>query len=345
MRADEDTIMRLVQYSLRRILLLIPVLLAALFITFWLTRIVPGNPIDRVAGPYISQERRDEMKHEARLDLPFYQQFALYIGDLSRGDLGVSYTTAQPVSKDLAERLPATLELVILGMLFAIGIGLPIGLVGALKKDALSDQVGRVFAVLGVSLPIFWLALVLLYVFFYQLGIAPAPLGRLPVIMSPPPTVTGLYLLDALLAGDGETFRAAFAALLLPTVAVGLTAMAPIARMTRTSMIDALESDYVRTAIVLGLPRWRIVLQHAFKNAVPPILTITAAVFGFLLGGEVLIEYIFSWPGLGQYAYNAILAGDFPAVQGYILLVTTVYVLIYLAVDLISATIDPRVQY
>lgn len=337
--------MRLVQYSLRRVLLLIPVLLAAMFITFWLTRIIPGNPIDRVAGPYISQERRDQMKREARLDRPFYEQFALYLGDLARGDMGTSYTTAQPVAQDLAERLPATLELVLLGMLLAIALGLPAGLIGAVNKDSLSDNVGRVFAVLGVSLPVFWLSLMLLYIFFFQLGIAPAPLGRLPIIMSPPPTVTGLFTLDALLAGDWATCRAALAALALPTIAMGLTAMAPIARMTRSSMIDALESDYVRTAIVLGLPRWRIVLQHALKNALPPILTITTAVFGYSIGGQVLIEYIFAWPGLGQYAYNAILASDFPAVQGFILLVTSAYVLIYLVVDILSAVIDPRIQY
>lgn len=337
--------MRLVQYALRRVLLLVPVLLAAMFITFWLTRLVPGNPIDRVAGPYVSQERRDEMKREARLDRPFYVQFVLYLGDLARGDMGTSFTTAQPVAQDLAQRLPATLELVLAGLLLAALLGLPIGMAGALWKDRLPDHVGRVFAVLGVSLPVFWLALILLYVFFFQLGWAPAPLGRLPITMSPPPRVTGLFTVDALIAGRPAVFWAALRAITLPAIAIGLTSMAPIARMTRSAMIDALESDYVRTARVLGLPGRHVVWQHALKNAIPPILTISAAVFGYSLGGQVLIEYIFSWPGLGQYAYNAILAGDFPAVQGFILLVTTAYVLIYLAVDLLSAMIDPRIQY
>lgn len=336
--------MRLFRYSIRRVLLLLPVLLAAMFITFLLTRIVPGNPIDRVAGPYISQERRDEMKRAARLDRPFYIQFALYMGDLLRGDMGTSYTTAQPVAQDLKERLPATLELVIFGMVIAVGLGLPIGIVGALTRDTWPDQVGRVISVIGVSLPIFWLALMLLYLFFYQWNISPAPMGRLPITMSAPDTVTGMYSVDALLTGDAEVLRAALAAMVLPAVATGLTAMAPITRMARSSMINALESDYIRTARTLGLPSWRVTMQHAFKNAVPPVLTITAAVFGFAIGGEVLIEYIFAWPGLGQYAYNAILAGDFPAIQGFILLVTTAYVVIYLAVDLLNAVIDPRVQ-
>ncbi len=338
--------MRLIRYSIRRVLLLLPVLLAAMFITFLLTRIVPGNPIDRVAGPYISQERRDEMKRAARLDRPFYVQFALYLGDLLRGDMGTSYTTAQAVTQDLREKLPATFELVVFGMLIAVGLGLPIGIIGALTRDSWPDQVGRVISVIGVSVPIFWLALMLLYLFYYQWNIAPAATGRLPIAMSFPDDkiVTGMYSIDALLAGDLEVLRAALAAMVLPAVATGLTAMAPITRMARSSMINALESDYVRTARTLGLPGWRVVLQHAFKNALPPILTIMAAVFGFAVGGEVLVEYIFAWPGLGLYAYNAILAGDFPAIQGFILLVTTAYVLIYLVVDLLNAVIDPRVQ-
>lgn len=336
--------MRLILYSVRRVILLIPTLLAALFITFLLTRILPGNPIDRVAGPYISQERREEMKRAARLDRPFYEQFVLYLGDLLRGDMGISYTTARPVINDLRERLPATLELVLLSMSVAIGLGLPVGIIGALTRDALPDQIGRVLSVIGVSLPTFWLALVLLYLFFYQWNILPAPVGRLPITMSPPPTITGMYTVDALLVGDLEVFRTALAAMILPAVAAGFTAMAPIARMARSSMIDALESDYVRTARMLGLPGWRIVLQHALKNAMPPVLTITAAVLGFAIGGQVLIEYIFAWPGLGQYAYNAILASDFPAIQGFIILVTTIYVLIYLVVDIVNAAIDPRIQ-
>ncbi|MFV2043634.1 MAG: ABC transporter permease [Anaerolineales bacterium] len=337
--------MRLIRYAVRRILLLVPVLLIATFIAFFLTRILPGNPIDRVIPPYISDERRAEIKREAGLDRPFYEQFAVYLLDLSRGDMGVSYTTAQPVVDDLRARLPATFELVVPALSLAIGLGIPIGVFGAINKDHWGDHIGRVLSVLGVSLPIFWLALILVYVFFFRLELAPGPLGRLHPLLTAPKRITGLYTIDALLRGNWEVFRSAAANLVLPTITLGFTAMAPIARMTRSSMVEALESEYVRAAICMGMPKRVIYLQHAFKNALLPILTITAAVFGYALGGDVLVEFIFSWPGLGLYAFNAILASDFPAIQGFILLVTGIYVLVYLGVDLATTVLDPRVEF
>ncbi len=337
--------MRLIRYTIRRILLLVPVLLAAVFIAFFLTRILPGNPIDRVVPPYISQERRDEMKRQAGLDKPFYVQFVVYLADLARGDMGVSYTTAQEVSKDLRERFPATFELVTIAMILAIGLGIPIGVVSAISKDRWPDHVGRVISVLGVSMPIFWLALVLLYLFFYRLEWAPAPLGRISAVLSAPQFITGLYTVDSLLTGNWEVFKSATTTLILPVITLGFTAMAPIARMSRSSMIEALESEYIRTAICMGLPKRVIYFQHAFKNALLPIITIIAAVYGYALGGEVLVEYIFAWPGLGLYVFNAILASDFPAIQGFIILVTAIYVLIYLALDLVTVLLDPRVEF
>jgi peptide/nickel transport system permease protein len=337
--------MRLLRYTIRRILLLVPVLLAAVFIAFFLTRILPGNPIDRVVPPYISQERRDEMKRQAGLDRPFYVQFAVYLADLSRGDMGVSYTTAQDVSKDLVERFPATFELVTFAMILAIGLGIPIGVISAISKDRWPDHVGRIISVLGVSMPIFWLALVLLYVFFFRLEWAPPPLGRISAILSAPKFITGLYTIDALLTGNWEVFKSAATTLILPVVTLGFTAMAPIARMARSSMIEALESEYIRTALCMGLPKRVIYFQHAFKNALLPIIIIIAAVYGYALGGEVLVEYIFAWPGLGLYVFNAILASDFPAIQGFIILVTAIYVLIYLALDLVTVLLDPRVEF
>lgn len=336
--------MRLIRYSLRRIVLLIPVLLAATFIAFALTRILPGNPIDRVVSPYTPVERREELKREAGLDQPFYVQFVRYIGDLLRGDMGVSFTTAQPVTQDLVERFPATFELMTYAMVLALALGIPIGMLSALRKDTWIDHVGRVISVIGVSMPVFWLALVLLYVFFYRMEWAPAPLGRIDALLDAPPTVTGWFTIDALLAGEWEVFRSAVANLVLPVLTIAFTAMAPIARMTRSAMIDALQSDYVRTALALGLPKATINYRHAFKNALLPILTIAAAVYGYGIGGEVLVEYIFAWPGLGLYTFNAILASDFPAIQGAILVMTASYVLIYLLVDVATAMLDPRVE-
>jgi peptide/nickel transport system permease protein len=328
------------------LLFVVPVVLGAIFVSFFLTRIVPGNPIDIIAGPYASDERVAEMKEEAGLNDPFYVQFWDYLRDLVRGDFGVSYnTTGQPIAQDLRERLPASAELVTYGMLLAIALALPLGIVSAVRRGSWIDHVARVIAVLGVSVPIFWIALVLLSVFYSRLGWLPGAQGRLPIGMTAPDRITGFYTIDALLQGQWQTAWEAVRSLTLPVVTIGLVAMAPIARMTRATMIEALESDYVRTSRSLGLPKRVIVLHHAFKNALLPVLTLIAAVFGFAIGGEVLVEYIFSWPGLGLYSYNAIFRSDYPAIQGFIIVATLIYVLIYLVVDVVTATLDPRVEF
>lgn len=337
--------MRLAAYALRRLLLVVPVLLAALFLTFALTRIVPGNPIDRVAGPYVSDERRAEMKAQAYLDRPFYEQFGLYLRDLSQGKMGVSYTTAQDVWKDLRERFPASFELVTYAMLLAILMALPLGIGAAIKRDSWIDQLARVISVTGVSMPIFWLGLILLYVFFFYLEWLPGPVGRTGSVVSAYDPITGILTLDALVRGEGALFVDAVKALVLPVFTLAFVAMAPIARLTRSAMVEVLESDYIRTARSLGLPARIVVFQHALKNALIPILTIIAAVYGYALGGEVLVEIIFAWPGLGQYSYQAILNSDFPAIQGFVLVVTAFYMLVYLVLDVITAMIDPRVKY
>lgn len=337
--------MRLLLYALRRLLLVVPVLAAALFLTFALTRIVPGNPIDRVSGPYITDERRQELKHEAYLDRPFYTQFGLYVRDLADGKMGTSYTTAQDVTKDLRQRFPASLELVTYGMLLAILIALPLGVAAAIKKDSWVDNIARVLSVAGVSMPIFWLGLILLYVFFFKLGWLPGPVGRTGSASTSVDSITGIYTFDTLVQGEWSLFRDVVKALVLPCVTLAFVAMAPIARFTRATMVEVLESDYVRTARSLGLPVRVVVFRHALRNALIPILTIIAAVYGYALGGEVLIEIIFAWPGLGLYSYNAILNSDFPAIQGFVLLVTFGYMVIYLILDLLTAALDPRVKF
>lgn len=336
--------MRLLRYIVRRLLFIVPVILGSIFIAFLLTRVVPGNPIERVAGPYASDEKVEELKREAGLLDPIPVQFVNYIGELLRGDMGVSYQTNQPVTKDLWDRLPASLELVLFAMILAILLALPLGIISAVKRGTWIDHIARVLAVLGVSVPIFWIGLVLLSAFYVRWEILPGPEGRLPIAYPPPDRITGLYTVDSLLHGDWETFKLAAKALVLPVITIALVAMAPIARMTRAMMIEALDSDYIRTSRSMGIPKRVIVLHHAFKNAFIPVLTLIAAVFGFALGGEVLVEYIFTWPGLGKYSFDAIMGSDFPAVQGFIILVTFVYILIYLAVDVITALLDPRVE-
>ena len=337
--------MRLARYIIRRLLFLVPVLLGALFLTFLLTRMVPGNPIERVAGPYASNEAVEELKREAGLLDPWYTQFVNYLGDLLQGDMGVSYQTNQPVTQDLRDRFPASFELVIYGMTLAVVLALPLGIVSAMKQGTWVDHLTRVIAVLGVSMPIFWIALILISTFYTRLGWLPGPQGRLPISMTAPPRVTGLYTIDSLLHGDLDTFWAASKQLVLPVLTIGLISMAPIARMTRATMIDALNSDYVRTAKSLGLPTRVIVTRNALKNAIIPVLTLIAAVFGYAIGGEVLVEYIFTWPGLGKYSFDAIMGSDFPAVQGFIILAVAMYVLAYLIVDILIAILDPRIEY
>lgn len=332
-------------YTLRRLGLLVLVLLGTTFLAFYLTRLLPGNPIARIISPYASKAARQAMMHAAHLDLPFYRQFIIYIGQVLHGNLGTSYGTAHLVTTDLAQRFPASFELVSYGMLWAIVLAIPLGIASAVNRDGLWDHVGRVISVMGVSMPIFWLAIVLLQLFFAKLGWLPGPEGRLPVIMSAPPDITGMYTLDSLLTGHFDIFWQTVRHLVLPVFVITLTSIAPLARVTRSAMIEALESDYVRAARSLGLSSRTILWRHAFKNASIPILTMTAAVFGFSLGGSVLVEYVFSWPGIGQYAYQAIVGSDFPAIQGFILLDTTFYVIVYLLLDIAIATIDPRVEF
>jgi ABC-type dipeptide/oligopeptide/nickel transport system permease component len=337
--------MRLTRYILRRLLFLVPVILGALFISFLLTRLVPGDPIEKVAGPYASDVYVLQLKQEAGLLDPWYEQFWNYLGDLIHGDMGVSYQTNQPVTQDLRDRFPASLELVLYGMLLAVGLAIPLGIISATKQGTVVDHITRVIAVLGVSMPIFWIALILLSTFYTRLGWLPGPQGRLPIAMTPPDKVTGLYSIDSALAGDRELFTASIKQLVLPVLTIGLTAMAPIARMTRATMNDELNSDYVRTAKSLGLPSRVIVFRNALKNAIIPVLTLIAAVFGYAIGGEVLVEYIFTWPGLGKYSFDAIMGSDFPAVQGFIIVAVGIYVFSYLIVDVLTAILDPRVEF
>jgi peptide/nickel transport system permease protein len=337
--------MRLARYIIRRLLLVVPVLVGALFISFVLTRVVPGDPIIRVAGPYSSEEKRDEMRHDAYLDRSIPVQFGIYMRDLVQGDMGDSFFTGQAVRDDLSSRFMATFELVLYGMLLAVVLAIPLGVISAVKRGTWFDHVSRVLAVVGVSVPVFWIGLVLLTIFYSNLGWLPGPTGRLPIGVKPPDKTTGLYTIDALIHGQWSLWWDAVRALILPVITIGLTSMAPIARMTRATMIESLDSDYIRTSHSLGIPSRIIVLHHAFKNAVLPILNLGAGVFGYLIGGLVLVEIIFTWNGLGLYSYNAILNSDFPAVQGFILLITFIYLLIYLAVDVMTALIDPRVEY
>jgi peptide/nickel transport system permease protein len=253
-------------------------------------------------------------------------------------------TTGQPVVTELTTRLPASAELTLLGLLVSIIIAVPLGILAATKPNSLIDHACRIVTTLGVSLPVFFTGLILVYVFYYLLGWAPAPLGRLDVFFDTPPPYTGFYLIDSLIAGQPETFMAALKQLILPALTLGIFSLAPIARMTRASMLAVLSSDFVRTARASGLSSYKVIVTYAFRNAMLPVITTLGMVFSFLLGANVLVEKVFAWPGIGSYAVEALLASDFAPVQGFVLTMAVMYVALNLLIDVLYGVIDPRVR-
>jgi len=332
--------MRLV---LTRLLGAIPNVIGVVVVTFLLTRALPGDPAAYFAGPAATQEAIEQVRVALGLDKTLPHQFVAYLKELVRGDLGTSLSTGQLVAKEIATRLPASLELTLCGLVFALAISIPLGIVAATRPGSWVDHLCRMLATAGVSLPTFFTGLLLAYVFYYLLGFAPSPLGRLDVTYSPPPAVTGLYLVDSLLARDLETFRAVAAQLVLPAVTLGLFVMAPLMRMTRASMLGVLSSDFIRTARASGLPRSKVLYGYALRNALLPVVTTLGMVFSFLLGSNVLVEKVFAWPGIGSYVIEALVASDYAPVQGFVLTMALVYVALNLAIDLLYGVIDPRV--
>lgn len=323
---------------------MLPVLLGVSLITFALTRVLPGDPIEQMAGPMSTHEQRVALLEHYGLDRPLWIQYLVYVQGVLRGELGVSFVTGRPLARDLRDFFPATLELTTSAILLAALVAIPLGVVGAVRRGSWVDHLTRLLAVVGVAVPLFWLSLVLIYFFYFRWQLVPPPLGRLPLDIPPPPTVTDLLLVDSLLAGDLEAFTGALRQLILPVAALAFGAVAPLARMARASMLDVLDSAHIRALRALGMPERPVVWRYALKNALLPVLTILAIVYGYLLGGSVLVENIFAWPGLGRYAFNAIAANDFPAIQGFILYATTVYLLVFLVLDVLYALLDPRVK-
>jgi peptide/nickel transport system permease protein len=334
----------MLQQIAKRFLTAIPSVIGVIIITFLLTRVLPGDTAAYFAGPAATPAAIDEVRKQLGLDLPLSQQFIRYTIDLVHGNLGQSLTTGQPVVSDIAARLPASGELTLLGLVVSMLIAVPLGILAAVKQGSLIDHACRIVATAGVSLPVFFTGLVLVYVFYYLLGWAPPPLGRLDVFYSAPPTVTGFYLIDSLIAGDLETFRAALAQLALPAITLGLFALAPIARMTRASMLAVLASDFVRTARASGLSTRMVIVTYAFRNAMLPVITTLGMVFSFLLGANVLVEKVFAWPGVGSYAVEALIASDYAPVQGFVLVMAILYILLNLFIDILYGVIDPRVR-
>jgi ABC-type dipeptide/oligopeptide/nickel transport system permease component len=329
---------------LRRLISALPSIAGVVIVTFLLTRALPGDPAAYFAGPAATQQAIEEIRHKLGLDRSLPAQFLDYLQHLAQGDLGTSLTTGQPVMQELVTRLPASAELTLLGLVLAVAIAVPLGIAAATRPGSWIDHLCRILSTAGVSLPTFFTGLLLVYLFYYLLGIAPAPLGRLDIFSTAPPTRTGFYLIDSLIVGDLATFGAALAQLALPAATLAIFSLAPLARMTRASMLAALASDFVRTARASGLTRRRIIFVYAYRNAVLPVVTTLGMVFSFLLGANVLVEKVFAWPGIGSFALEALISSDYAPVQGFVLAMALLYILLNLAIDLLYALIDPRVR-
>jgi len=328
----------------KRLLGALPNLVGVIVITFGLTRALPGDPAAYFAGGAATQEAVEQVRAQLGLDKPLLEQFFRYVTDLAHGELGVSVTTGQPVLQELLTRLPASIEMVLLALALACAIALPLGVLAATRPGSWIDQLCRLVTTAGVSLPTFFTGLVLAYVFYFLLGWAPSPLGRLDPMWSPPAQVTGLYLIDAALAGDASLWWACFKQLILPTLTMAIFVLAPIARMTRASMLAVLGSDFVRTARASGLAPTTVLVTYALRNALLPVVTTLGMVFGFMLGSSVVIEKVFGWPGVGSYAIDALTASDYAPIQGFVLAMGILFVLLNLLVVLLYTLIDPRVS-
>jgi peptide/nickel transport system permease protein len=328
---------------LKRLLSALPNLVGVVIITFILTRALPGDPAAYFAGAAATEEAIAQVRTQLGLDRSLPEQFFGYVAGLARGDMGLSLTTGQQVLQELLSRLPASLEMVLMALLLACAVALPLGVLAATKPGSWIDQLCRLLTTAGVSLPTFFTGLLLAYVFYFLLGWAPSPLGRLDPMFSPPPSVTGLYLVDAALARDGALWWAAFKQLILPVVTMALFVLAPIARMTRASMLSVLSADFIRTARASGLSAGTVLVKYGLRNALLPVVTTLGMVFSFMLGSSVIVEKVFGWPGVGSYAIDALTASDYAPVQGFVLAMGMLFVLLNLLVDVAYVLIDPRV--
>jgi len=336
--------MNLLRFVARRAGLAIFVIFGVTLITFVISHVVPADPVVAYLGEHAPPALVEKVRHQIGLDRPLPVQYVLYLKDLFRGNLGTSIMDNRPVSVDLGQYLPATVELSTAAMLVAIAIGVPTGIVSALYKDRWPDQVARVFALGGTSLPVFYVALLLIGLLYSRLGILPGP-GQLGIYTPSPPHLTGMVAVDALLSGSWETLWDALRHLVLPAFVLGYFSAGLITRMTRGSLLEVLRQDYVRTARAKGVAEHRVVLRHALRNALLPTVTVIGLAYGSLLSGAVLTETIFSWPGLGRYATNSVTSVDIPAVLGVTLVIAVIYSVANLVVDILYAYLDPQIRY
>ena len=333
----------MMRLALLRVAGALPNLFGVVVITFLLTRALPGDPAAYFAGQAATPEAIEQIRAQLGLDRSLPEQFLGYLRDLLRGDLGQSLTTGQSVATEIASRLPASIELTLVALVLAVAIALPLGVAAAVRQGSWVDQLARIVTTAGVSLPVFFTGLLLTWLFYFVLGWAPSPIGRLDPSFAPPTDRSGLYLVDALLDRDPELWWACASQLVMPAITMALFVLAPITRMTRASMLGVLGSDFVRTARALGLRAPTVLVRYALRNALLPVVTTLGMVFSFLLGSNVLVEKVFAWPGIGSFAIESLTASDYAPVQGFVLTMGVLYVLLNLLIDLAYLLIDPRV--
>jgi len=334
---------RFLAFLIRRLIGIAAVMIGVSVITFAISHVIPADPAVAALGDHATDEQIAAFRAEYKLDRPLPEQYVTYVNGILHGDLGRSIRTRRSVADDLADSFPATLELSFTALLVSILVGIPAGIWSAISRGRLPDILVRLLALAGGSIPVFWLGLIVIGLFYYQLGWLPGG-GRIDTFVEPPPQRTGLYVIDSLVAGDFDALRSSLVHLVLPSLTLGYFSTAVVARMTRSSMLEVLGQDYMRTALAKGLRERVIVLRHGLRNALIPTITIIGLTFGSLLSGAVLTETIFSWPGLGRYATASAVSLDFPAVLGVTLLAAIVYPVANLVVDVAYYWLDPRIQ-
>ncbi|MFN4232164.1 ABC transporter permease [Thermus sp.] len=332
-------------YVLRRLLGLVPVLFGITLLVFLFLQLIPGDPAQAILGERGTPEQLAALREKLGLNKPLYVQYLTFVKNILTGDLGTSAVSTIPVAEELKRRWPATFELALAATLVAVVLGIPVGILAAVRKNSLVDTLSMSLSLVGVSMPVFWLGLLLVYLFAVNLHWLPTG-GRLSTDLAIDfRPISGFLILDGILALKPQVLADALRHLILPALTLGTIPLAILTRITRSAMLEVLSQDYVRTARAKGLAERQVILKHALKNALLPVVTIVGLQFGTLLGGAILTETIFSWPGIGSYIYEGILNRDYPVVQAGVLVVATVFVLVNLLVDLSYALLDPRIQY
>ena len=337
--------MSLIQHIIRRIVLMIPMLMGITLLLFVVTHIVPVDPLAVILTEKSMEDPEAVAAATAKwgLDKPLPEQYLIYLNNLLHGDLGISFKTKNSVTLDLKTFLPATIELAIFSFIFAILLGLPLGILSAVRSGTLVDHFTRVFSLLGASMPPFWSGLLVLYVFYYLLGWAPGP-GRIDSRLGTPENITGLFLVDSLLTGNTEAFWSSLSHLILPSIILGWFTLALVARITRSSLLEVFSQDYIRTARAKGQIERLVVTRHALRNGLIPLVTLMGLAFAGLMSGAIMTETIFAWPGIGRYAVDASANLDYPAISGVTLLIAVIYMFVNLFVDILYTFLDPRIR-